>query len=140
VGLDAVVYRNRKQLQLGPDEKFAQVVPETGETYFENDEISRRHRDRLQAAHYRLGNITEISYLRDEVLRLGAPTWQLCSKVLYSGSHSVDFIAVNELPSLLQEIVSLQTSEPSKELRDFLDEMEGLIRVAMREGNPIVFV
>lgn len=141
MGLDAVVYRNRKNLQLGPDEEFAHLVPETGETYFENDEISRKHRERFQAAHRRLGNIAEIAFLRNEILQLGAGAGKLYSKVLYSGSHSGDFIAVNELPLLLEEIASLRKrGKHSEEMEGFLNQMEALVRAAINEPNPVVFV
>ena len=92
MGLDAVVYRNKKHLQLGPHKEIAQLIPDTGEVYFENDEISRRLREQLQAAHFRLGNITEIAELRDEVIRLAGPNSMLYKRVLYSGSHSGDFV------------------------------------------------
>jgi hypothetical protein len=141
VGLNVVVYRNRKHLHLGPDEKFAQLDPDRGETYFENDELSRRHRERLQAAHLRLGNVTEIAFLRNEIVQLGELTGKLYSKILYSGSHAGDIIAINELPVLLQELISLRlTGRHSDEMRDFLIKLEGLVRAAINEPNPLVFV
>ena len=109
--------------------------------YLENDEIARKHRERLQAAHQRLGNVTGIAVPRNEILQLGAPTGKLHSKILYSNSHSGDFIAVNELPLLLEEIISLrETGKSSEEMEDFLKQMEGLVRVAINEPNPMVFV
>jgi hypothetical protein len=45
MGLTAVVYRNRRHLELGSDERASQLIPETGEVYFENDEIARKYRD-----------------------------------------------------------------------------------------------
>jgi len=141
VGLDAVVYRNKKHLHLGEDEKSAQLIPERGEVYFENDELSRKHREQLIAAGARLGNITEIAELRDELSRLTVPASILREKVLYSGSHSGDFIPFDELSVLLDEIhLVRRTGKASRELQSFLDSIEELIRAATNETNPIVFV
>ena len=141
MGLDAVVYRNRKHLQLGPDEETAQLIPDTGQVYFDNDETSRRHYDQLKAADIRLGNISKIAELRDEMIQLAGTTNMLYQKVLYSGSHSGDFVPLDELRLMLDEIRSVRrTGKPSKELRRFLDQMEELIRTATNESNPIVFV
>jgi len=63
VGLDAVVYKNRRNLGLGSHEKAVQVIADTGEVFFEDDEISRRYRARRHASERRLGNITEIAEL-----------------------------------------------------------------------------
>ena len=141
MSLSAVVYRSKKHLQLGNDEGVAQFIPERGEVYFENDELSRKYRQQLQAAHTRLGNITEIAGLRDEIARLSVPSNILRDKILYSGSHSGDFIPLDELSLLLDEIrIVRRTGKASKEMRSFLDRIEELVRTATNETNPIVFV
>lgn len=122
MGLDAVVYRNKKHLQLGLDERASQLIPETGEVYFENDEISRKHREQVKAAEFRLGNIMVIAELRDELVRLVGPNNTLFGKILYSGSHSGDFIALRELPPISHEIALVRgTGRQSEEMNFFLN-------------------
>jgi hypothetical protein len=141
MGLDAVVYRNRQHLQLELDETAGQLIPETGEVYFESDEISRKYLHKRHAVKHRLGNLAEIAALRSEVTQFGAPKDILLEKVLYSGSHSGDFIPLELLPLLSAEIKSIYNSSgASSELLEFLGSMEDLIRAAKDEGNPIVFV
>jgi hypothetical protein len=141
MGLSAVVYRNRKHLRLGSDENAAQLIPETGEVYFQNDEISRKYRDQRHATEHRLGNITEIAELRDEIARLIGPESLILQKALYSGTHSGDTIPVDSIPALLAELESIRSSRKgSPEMRRFITSLEELIRAAKDEGNPIVFV
>ena len=141
MGLDAAVYRNRKHLKLGPDEKAAQLVPETGEVYFGSDEISRKYRDQRHAAERRLGNITEIAELREQITRLRGPESVIVQKVLRSGTHSGDSIPLDSIPALSAELNSIRNSrEQSPELRRFVTSLEELIRAAKNEGNPIVFM
>ncbi len=139
MGLDAVVFRNIRHLELGSDKESAQLIPETGQVFFEDDEVSGKYRDRVQAAHFRLGNIRAIAELREEVAKLMGPESLLCRKVLYSGSHSGDFVPRDELGTIDEEIASLQCKgKVSGELGNFLSAMKELIRVAVAEGNPIV--
>jgi hypothetical protein len=141
VGLDAVVYRNRKHLKLGPDEKAARLVPETGEVYFESDEILRKYRDERRAAEHRLGNITQIAELREQISRLLGPKSVILQRVLYSTTHSGDSIPLDSIPALSEELNSISNSrEQSPELRRFVTSLEELIQAATDEGNPIVFV
>ena len=42
MGLNAVVYRKREHLQLGPDEEHAKLIRETGEVYFEDLKLDRK--------------------------------------------------------------------------------------------------
>jgi hypothetical protein len=140
VGLDAVVYRNINNLELKDDRLFAQVDPQTGEIYFDNAEISKKYRDKLCAAGHRLGNIAEISALREEIMKLIGPTSKIIQAILYSGTHTGDFITLNSLPALATELSTInKVGQPSPELVQFLTSMNDLIRVAAQEGNPIVF-
>lgn len=141
MGLSGVVYRNKDNLQLGADEQFAQLLPDTGEVYFVDDDMSRRHDQEREAAHARLGNIAMISALREEIGRFLGPQSLLYTKVLYSGTHSGDFIPITQLPDLLEEISRVRkASNQSRDLRDFLDRIEKLAQIALHERNPIVFV
>src|ERR1700722_13378666 len=141
MGLDAVVYRNRKHLKLGPDENAAQLVSETGEVYFENDEISRKYRGERHAVERRLGNIAEIAKLREQISRLRGSESVVLQKVLHLGTHSGDSIPLDAIPALSAELNLIRSSrEHSPEVQRFLTSLEELIRAAKDEGNPIVFV
>src|SRR2546430_7336334 len=107
MGLDAVVYRNINNINLDNDISFAKIVSETGEVYFDNTEVSKKYRDRLRAVSHRLGNIAEISALREEIAKLIGPTSEIIQAVLYSGTHSGDFIALHSLPVLAAELSAI---------------------------------
>jgi len=141
VGLNAVVYRNKKHLKLGSDENAGRLIPATGEVYFEKNEVSRKYRTRIYAAEYRIGNVAEISALREEVLRLVGPESNILKKILSSGTHSGDVIPADFMPTLSAEIGSLSSATgQSEELREFVDSLKELVQASEIEGNPIVFV
>ena len=140
MGLAAVVYRNKENLQLGADEPLA-VVLDNGQVYFDDVAAERRHEGNLQAAHVRFGNIALISALREEIGRIAGPQSLLYTKVVHSGSHSGDFIPTTQLARLSEDISAIRKSnKQSPELRHFLEDLEELIRVALYERNPIAFV
>lgn len=141
MGLDAVVYRNATNLHLGADEKLARRIPETGEVYFEDDEISRKYLPHRHAVEHRLENVSAVAELRDEVTRLVGPTSMTVQRILYSGTHSGDAIPVSELPELAAELDSIrQCGRGSPHLHQFMRALKELIQAANDEGNPIVFV
>jgi hypothetical protein len=126
---------------MGPDEKVAQLVPETGEVYFENSELSRKYRNKCHAGEHRLGNLTEIAELREEITRLIGHESLVVQKILCSGTHSGDTIPIESLSSLSSEMTLISSDgQQSPELRRFVRSIEELIEVAKLEGNPIVFV
>lgn len=141
MGLDAVVFRNKRHLNLGLDERFALLHTKTGEVYFESDELSLKHANQCRATSHRLGNISAVSALREEATRLVGPDSLTVQKALYSGTHSGDTIAGDSLAELAAELDSVKkTKQPSPEFLLFLQAFEDLINVANREDNPIVFV
>ena len=142
MGLNAVVYRNITNIDLGEARDAAKVDAETGEVYFENHRIARDvQRDSLKAAEVRIGNVAEVDALRAEIIRLIGPASQICSRVLHSGSHSGDVIRVSELPALASEVQEIHKTGPaSQRLRHFLHSLQALILAATHQGNPIVFV
>jgi hypothetical protein len=141
MGLDAVVYRNRKDIRLGRDEQFAQCDPERGEVYFENDGLSRKHRAKLMASKHRLGNIAEISALREEAIRMTGSDSIIVLKVFYSGTHCGDAIPLKSLPALSAELVSiLKAGKHPPEFAQLANCLQDLIHTANAERNPIVFV
>ena len=141
MGLDAVVYKNRKHLKLGLDEKAALFDPSTGEVSFESDALSRKYNDQMAAVSFRLGNIAAISALRAEASRLLGSRSVVVEKVLYSGSHSGDVFPMESIPTLADEIKSIEdTNHSSPELRELASALKELVRAAIHEANPIVFV
>jgi len=89
VGLDAVVYRNREHLEMGSDNARANMAQQTGEVYFEDNQLSRKYQHKVEAVAHRLGNVAEISALREEASGLIDPECFVIRKVLYSGTHSL---------------------------------------------------
>jgi hypothetical protein len=139
MGLDAVVFRNAKKLQeqYGPD--LFETDQTTGEAVPKSTEI-KIPRDNLFAVERRLGNLSQIVWLREVVSKLlPNPGSIIPSQVLYSGFHSGDSIRLNELPQLREEIALLKSKGPP-ELREFIETLESLMNAAEAEGNPIVFV
>jgi hypothetical protein len=45
MGLDAVVYRNRRNVDVGTDEHLLLCNAYTGELYFEDEQLSRKYRN-----------------------------------------------------------------------------------------------
>lgn len=140
MGLDAVVYKNIKHLDLGSDEGAARIIPNTGEVYFDNDILSRKYEGQRHAAEHRVGNIAEVSALREEVMRLAGPASIILQTVLYSGTHSGDFVPVNSMRTLSLELNLIKSAATSPGLQRFAGSLETLIGAAENEGNPIVFV
>jgi len=142
MGLSAVVYRNVSRLPMGADTSQALVEPNTGEVYFLDEALLKKHRGaEVEAVSFRLGNISEISALREEVLGILEPQSLLLQNVLYSGSHCGDTIPLELLAQLSAELARITDSPKlSTQLRRFVTNMEQLIQAARIEGNPIVFV
>ena len=57
MGLDAVVYRNREHLEMGSDNARANMAQQTGEVYFEDNQLSRKYQYKVEAVAHRLGNV-----------------------------------------------------------------------------------
>ncbi len=140
MGLNAVVYRKREHLQLGPDEEHATLIPATSEVFFEDPKLDRKYLYKREAVAHRLGNVTAISILSDELAKLIGPESFIERKVLYSGTHSGDFIPIKDLDRLSADLRRARdTGLSSPPMREFLSALEELIQAAKDEGNPIVF-
>jgi hypothetical protein len=138
MGLDAVVFRNAKNLEKEFGCDLFEIDEKTGEAVPKNTEL-KIPQDRFYAIERRLGNLSGIAWLRETVGDLlRNPESIVQSRVLYSGTHSGDSITLNELPRLRDEIGLLKSCGPP-ELRAFIDAMESLMDAAEAEGNPIVF-
>src|SRR5260370_29477695 len=146
MGVDAVVFKSLETLPAmeASDVAAVRVDEMTGEAYFASEHGVRLRREDVIATERRLGNASLISALRKEVGRSLGDNYSslLLSKVLYDGTHSGDTIRPEDLDVLKQELFVLKNHETqqSRELHEFMSNMEELIRAAHQHGNPIVFV
>jgi hypothetical protein len=143
MGLDAVVYKNREVVDLGRHACHARVVPETGEIYFDEQQLYHDYPKRyFEAVSFRIGNVSAVAELLEEVRKLAGSDSFIETRVLYSGSHSGDTIAVEELAELEREVEVLSAPKLSKSswLAEFLSQLRALIRAAQINRNPIVFI
>ena len=143
MGLDAVVYKSRAAVDLRKHASEALVVPETGEIYFDQSETCREYpRGYFEAVSFRIGNVSAVVELLEEVNKLIGSSNFIARRVLYSASHSGDTIEMGELAELSQEVDTLSMSRLSKspELSEFLNQLRALIHAARVNHNPIVFV
>lgn len=141
MGLDASVYPNKSRIELSVDTEFVKEDAVSGQLYFDDTELEKKHWARLQpVAHHRIGNIAMVSFLRQEVTGILGPHCLIVRKVLYNGVHSGDTIPISEAGQLGEEVSKLRhAGVHSQETSQFLLQLEDLIQAAIREGNPIVF-
>lgn len=144
MGLDAIVYKNRRKLPLDPEAVGLQLDKTTGEWYSSTGSLPDSIRIAgLTALHKRLGNADLIATLSSEASRALVPANSvLLSSVLHSGSHSGDVVAGEDVTTLGQEIsiVRNRSHSLSPDLARLLDELDELIAAANDNQNPIVFV
>lgn len=143
MGLDAFVFRSKKNLPFDADALGAEFDPATGEYFFSDRELDRKYPlDVRRAVEKRIGNIAAVSELRQEARRVLSEASVVLSKVLYSGSHCGDAIDSQFLPSLERELTLLDRFAHERRLADmkeFVTAMRELVVAAKVEGNPIVF-
>lgn len=94
--------------------------------------------------HHRLGNISLVGLLRAELQHEAERFPILTKKVVYSGSHAGDFIPVEALLALQQELESLRTFRCSTRkatgfMSGFREQMSELAATALSVGKPIAF-
>lgn len=92
----------------------------------------------------RLGNIAAIAYVRDELKVISEREKQnyplLSGKVVYNGVHSGDWIAVSDVPALLDEVESvLSVQNLSNRTHEFCTNMRRLCEASIATSNPITF-
>ena len=143
MGLDATVYRNRKNLPAHLQERVTSD-PESGEIYFRDAaDIRLFDSSQINAWHEHIGNIAFIAHIRKEIAKaFGHQENLLSRKVVYSGSHAGDCIPLSEIDELSREIDELERntmSSRSPELTTFIEQMRKLVAAAIREENGIVF-
>ena len=121
MGLSAVVFKSAARLKKEYSREFEITDEEAGQ------------------ASARVGNLSDVDYIRDAVASALGEKSFIGVHVLYSGSHSGDCIPLNHLQSLRDELNRLKQIDDSEVAR-FVREMEALIEAAEQEKNPIVFV
>ena len=92
-----------------------------------------------------LGNITRAKNVRQFVRGLqGNPGPKfpiLLEKVVYDGTHSGDWIPVEQTPALLKEVDLVLASRDilTQGEKEFFESMKRLCEASIATGNPIVF-
>ncbi len=94
--------------------------------------------------HRRLGNISLVGLLREELGHQAKAFPALLSKVLYSGTHCGDWLTAEEVRTVQMELGQLKKhcceSARAQELVDaFRQQMEELVACSLQVGKPIVF-
>lgn len=140
MGLDAVVFRSVCSLEdsFGPGRFDVDLT--TGEAILKADSEVAVPRGFCFATKARLGNAAEIGRLRAALVDtpLGRESF-LARRVLYSGTHSGDLIALSEFPILRDELQVLK-AVGAPGLTVFVDTIESLLKCAEEHCNPVVFV
>jgi hypothetical protein len=141
MGLDVVVYKNIDNL---PERVRAQVKVVdslTGELDFVAPQPPSPHyNDSLLAANIRIGNISKVEWLREQIeSRWPGKCSVILNAVLYSSTHSGDFIAFDEARRIRLEIDEIDCAAIPAELAAFFEELGQLLDAAQRERNPLVF-
>ena len=88
----------------------------------------------------RLGNMTSVAYVRGFLENHSPNSFPLLlERVVYSGTHSGDWVTASDVPQLLTETRRLQglTSEPL--ILQFTNDVVELAEASIATGNPIVF-
>jgi hypothetical protein len=101
------------------------------------------HSDGVLVGHH-LGNIALIDLLRGELQREVERFPILCSRVIYSGTHAGDYLQVELIPDLQQELELLRefqcsSREADQYMKDFREKMFELASAALSIGKPIAF-
>jgi hypothetical protein len=155
MALNASVHCNCIKQGKAPPHPFAGLLAfdETGEPILKKEgEISQDlwiahdnwHRNSCAHSGYlverRLGNMSLVAYVRD-FLQSNSPNDfpLLLERVVYSGTHSGDWITASGAPQLLTETRILQglTSDPL--ILEFANDMAALAEASLATSNPIVF-
>ena len=155
MGLDASVHCNCVKEGKAPPHPFPELLAfdETGEPTLKSAgdidvklwlKHDKWYRDSCPHSGYlvekRLGNMASVAYVRgflEEHVPNGFPV--LLERVVYTGTHSGDWVAAGDVPQLLTETRRLQglTSDPL--VLQFVNDVVELAEASIATGNPIVF-
>jgi len=138
MGLDATVFRNVRDLERVAGQGRFDVDAATGEATPTAGLSVDLPDSAYIAADERLGNLAQVTHLREIAEGLLSADSLLVRQVLYSGSHCGDCIALDELPQLKRELNVLR-SQQHADVVAFVAVMLALVNAAETELNPIVF-
>jgi hypothetical protein len=155
MGLDAWVRCNCIKEGNAPPHPFPEFLAfdETGEPILRGDgdidlklwlKHDKWYRDSCPHSGYliekRLGNITAIAYVRGFLENNSSHGFKLLlERVVYSGSHSGDWVAASDVPQLLTEVRRLQGLTDDPIILQFTNDVVELAEASIATGNPIVF-
>lgn len=161
MGLDATVYCDcyeQGRLRCAPPRNGKVAIDGSGQLYFRSDRDSiedevafdRWLRDAActhsqgELLYHRLGNISLIDLLREELGHEAQRFPLILQKVIYSGTHCGDFIPVADLPALSEEVSRLATHrcrdpEATGFMHEFTLQMRELVDAARKVSKPISF-
>lgn len=126
LGLDAVVYRNIENLPESLRMQVKLVDASTGELDFVNGSTLSHGTEDLFAADVRIGNISAVAWIREQIeLRWANECPVILNAVLYSSTHSGDFIPLDQVRRIKLEIAAFDSAAvpiPPR-LAAFFDEM-----------------
>jgi hypothetical protein len=129
------VYRSTEHLPFDSTRPGITIDPVPGVVDFDDPELHRLHSDQVVAWHHRLGNTTTITELRKEVAAItGSPVPFVNAKILYSETHSGDYIEVSQLDTLAREwaVLSAGMKPGTRWAPAFVRQLRELIAVAWR--------
>lgn len=158
MALDGFVYCDcyeKGNLRSNPPNGVNVVVTETGEISCETSDEDlwlkfsawKRAKACLHTGmilvHLRLGKVAAIDALRAELQKEARDFPILLQNVVYSGTHTCDWIPVSKLPALAEEVKRLKPEAVSPGAADsvrlFKIKMAELIIAAQHVGKPICF-
>lgn len=158
MGLDAVVCCDcfeRGRLRVQPDPNWNVYVDATGHRTtdvkrreewmaFDKWDVDACEHECGVFLHCRIGNISTVAFLREELSKAADSFPIILSKVIYDGTHGGDHLTVDEVAEMHNELIMLESrhSEDSlieEYLRNFEGDLRDLIDASLRLNKPISF-
>jgi hypothetical protein len=139
MSLVAVVFKNRHQIEPELLARITGVDSQTGQVLFD---LAGPHvpLDHTLAIRRDLGNVAQIGAWHGEVRAvLGQGNSVVLDRVLYSGSHCGDVIALADMTTLGREIDELERAQ-KPEMSILLSSLRDIVTISREVGNPIVFL
>ena len=159
MGLDAIVYCDcfeRGTLKTPPRAEWQVYVDDDGsrataatdlevQMAFDRWSYSQAcQHERGVMLHHRIGNISLVAGLRQVIGQQPDKFPLILEKVLYSGSHTGDFLTFQEVEAIAAEVAMLSEVHPDDEqeeqfLRGFESQLSALVACARRLKKPLAF-
>ncbi len=133
------MYKNIKNVEIHTGKTQIKIDSETGEIYFDDPTFYKFYKKGdFEAISERIGNISEVSFLREEVINLLGTESYLLKYVLFEGTASGVVIKESDLGLIEPELLKLKSYSLSQEMRQLIAKMTKLIAEARIQKNPIV--